>query len=64
MKKKYVLFVDTGDGLVFARINRDGMNKTDHRDSATEFDSASAAYRVGELMLTTREKSQWKVGQC
>jgi hypothetical protein len=63
MKKKYVLFTQTEDGLVFARVDRDGMKTTDRRGSATEFDSASAAYEVGELVLKCREKSRWKVGQ-
>lgn len=63
MKKKFVLFTQTVDGLIFARINRDGFEKTARRASATEFDSAAAAYEVGEMVLNYGEKSRWQVGK-
>lgn len=63
MKKKFVLFCQQVDGLLFARIDRDGLKTTDRRAYATEFDSASAAYEVGELVLKYGEKSRWQVGK-
>lgn len=63
MKKKFVLFSQTVDGLIFARIDRGGLKTTDRRAYATEFDSASAAYEIGEMVLNYGEKSRWQVGQ-
>lgn len=55
--------MESSDSVVFARVDRCGLEKTPKRKSATEFDSAAAAYEVGALMLTTSEQSKWQVGQ-
>lgn len=62
-RKKFVLFTQTVDGLVFARVDRNGFKKTARRASATEFDRASSAYEVGALVLKYGEQSKWQVGQ-
>jgi hypothetical protein len=63
MNNKFVLFMESSDSVVFARVDRCGLEKTPKRKNATEFDSASAAYEVGALMLTISEQSKWQVGQ-
>ena len=63
MKKKYVLFTDGSDGLIYARFNREGFEKTGRRVCATEFDSARSAYEIGALVLGTLEQKKWRAGQ-
>jgi hypothetical protein len=63
MNKKFVLFTDGSEGLIFAKIHRDGLEKTPRRLSATEFDSARSAYEIGGLVFGLVEQKKWRVGQ-